>query len=154
MKCIYVLGLSITLASAAFAADSVVVGRALSDSYAASLPCPKDEICLDALYRWVIDSERTIAGPKVRGRIAAQRSQHADVTDSYLQSLRLFVLRPISEVEAPHSAGVKYYLVSSSPIYEDGKYCISVDPSISGLKLQHVTVGNDGSYCFDRKLLQ
>ena len=150
----YMLGFLITLASPAFGADSIVMGRALGESYAARSPCAEDEICLDALFRWVINPEKTVAGPKLKGRIVALRFQHVDVTSPYLQSLRLLVLRPIAEVGVPHSSDVEYVLVSPSPIYGDGNYCISVDPSISGLKLKKVTVANDGDYCFDHKLLQ
>jgi hypothetical protein len=153
MRPIYVLAL-IALAPSAFGADSLVMGRALSDSYAAVLPCAEDEICLDSLYRWIIDPAKTLAGPKIRRRITAERFQHADMKGGYLQSLRLFVLRPIAEVDAPHSTDVTYFIISSSPIYEDGNYCISVDPSSIGLNLKKVTAQNDGTYCFDHKLLQ
>jgi hypothetical protein len=149
-----ILGFLVALISPALGADSIVLARALSNSYAASVPCPEDEICLDVLYRWAIDPKRTVAGPKIKGRIEAIRFQHVGVNDGYLKSLHLFVLRPIGEVEVPHPPNVTYYLVSSSPIYDDGNYCISVDPKSSGLHLKNVVAGNDGDFCFDHKLLQ
>jgi hypothetical protein len=143
------------LASTASGEDSIVIGRALSDAYAAALPCAEDEICMDSLYRWVIDSAKTLAGPKVDGRIIAESYQHVGVNNRYLKSLRLFVLRPATETrDAPHAPGVKYFLVSSSPIYEDGNYCLSIDPGATGLRLKNVMVRNDGTYCFDHKLLR
>jgi hypothetical protein len=54
----------------------------------------------------------------------------------------------------PHSSDDRYYLVSSSPVHDDGTYCISVDPNASGLQLKNVTKRDDGYFCFDHHLLQ
>jgi hypothetical protein len=157
-----ILGILLFVVSPAYAADSIVIGRALnnsyakalSDSYLAAKRCPEDTICMDVIYRWTIDPERVIAGPAIKGRIRALNFQHTDLNNRYVESVRLFVFRPIADVEIPHSPDDRYYLVSSSPIYEDGTYCISVDPSTSGLKLKNVTEKNDGSFCFDHRLVQ
>jgi hypothetical protein len=109
---------------------------------------------MDVIFRWDIDPARVIAGPAPKGRIKALTLQHTGVNDRYLKSLRLFVFRPIECVEIPHSSDDKYYLVSSSPVYDDGTYCISVDPGASGLQLKNVTKSNDGYYCFDHQLLK
>jgi hypothetical protein len=155
-------GILLALISPAYAADSIVIGRAASNSYAKALSdsydavrgCPEDYICMDVIYRWFIDPAKTVAGPALKGRIRALTFQHTGVNDRYLKSLRLFVFRPIADLEIPHSSDDRYYLVSSSPVYDDGTYCISVDPSASGLQLKNVTERNDGYYCFDHKLLQ
>jgi hypothetical protein len=110
---------------------------------------------MDSIYRWVIDSTKTLVGPRIKGRVTAETYQHVGVNNRYLRSLRLFVLRPVTETrDAPHAPGVTYYIVSSSPIYEDGNYCLSIDPGVSGLRLKSVRTRGDGSYCFDHKLLQ
>jgi hypothetical protein len=90
----------------------------------------------------------------VLGRTKALNFQHTDLIRTYLNSVHLFVLRPIVEVEVAHSPDVKFYLVSSSPIYKDGNYCISVDPRASGLNLKDVVQNSHGDYCFSHKLLQ
>ena len=156
------VGILLALVSPAYAADSIVIGRALSNSYARALsdsyeaakPCPEDYICMDVIFRWVIDPERIVAGPALKGRIKALTFQHTGVNDRYLKSLRLFVFRPIGDIEIPHSPDDGYYLVSSSPVYDDGTYCISVDPSASGLQLKNVTKRNDGNFCFGHHVLQ
>jgi hypothetical protein len=135
------LGFLLALMPTAYAADSIVIGKAvsnsyakdLSDSYEAANPCPEDSLCMDVIFRWVIDPKKIIAGPAPKGRVKALTFQHTGVNDHYLKSLRLFVFRPIGDVEIPHSSDDRYYLVSSSPLYDDGTYCISVDPSASGL---------------------
>lgn len=149
-------GIFLVLVPQAYAADSIIIGRAVSNSYAKALdeaagPCPEDSICLDAIFRWIIVPTSTLAGPPLKGRIRALTYQHTGMND---KSVRLFVLRPIGNVEIPHSHDDRYYLVSSSPVYDDGTYCISVDPCASGLHLRNVTKRGDGNYCFDHHLLQ
>jgi len=143
-----------TLASSAFGADSVVVGRAISNTYSAGLPCGENEICLDSIYLWVIDPAKALAGPKINGRITAETYQHVGVNRHYLRSLRLFVLRPLTEIRDARASDAKYYLVASSPIYKDGSYCISVDPTELGLALKNVRTGSDGTFCFDHKQVE
>jgi hypothetical protein len=76
-------------------------------------------------------------------------------TLTYLRSLRLFVLRPLTEIrDAPRASDAKYYLVASSPIYKDGSYCISVEPTELGLALKNVRTGSDGTFCFDHKQVE
>jgi hypothetical protein len=106
---------------------------------------------MDGIFRWIIDPARAVSDPALKGRIRALTFQHTEANDKLF---RLFVLRPLEDIEIPHSPGDKYYLVSASPIYDDGTYCISVDPSASGLQLKHVTKGNDGYFCFDHHLLK
>jgi hypothetical protein len=154
VKLFYVLAFA-TLAFSAFGADSVVVGRAISNTYSAGLPCGENEICLDSIYLWVIDPAKDLAGPKINGRVIAETYQHVGGNSHYLRSLRLFVLRPLTEIrDAPHASDAKYYLVASSPIYKDGSYCISVDPTELGLALKNVWAGSDGTFCFDHKQVE
>jgi hypothetical protein len=154
MKLFCVLAFA-TLASSAFGADSVVVGRAISNTYSAGLPCGENEICLDSIYLWVIDPAKALAGPKINGRLTAETYQHVGVNRHYLRSLRLFVLRPLTEIrDALRASDAKYYLVASSPIYKDGSYCISVDPTELGLALKNVRTGSDGTFCFDHKQVE
>lgn len=154
MKLFCVLAFA-TLASTAFGADSVVMGRAISNTYSAGLPCGETKICLDSIYLWVIDPAKSLAGPKISRRVTAETYQHVGVNRRYLRSLRLFVLRPLTEIrDAPHAIDAKYYLVASSPIYKDGSYCISVDPTELGLTLKNVRTGSDGTFCFDHKQLE
>lgn len=154
MKLLYVLAFA-TLASSAFGADSVFVGRAVSNTYWAGHPCGENEICMDSIYLWVIDSSKALAGPKIAGRITAETYEDVGVNRRYLESLRLFVLRPLTETrDAPPAPNAKYYVVSFSAIYEDGNYCISIDPATVGLTLKNVRAGSDGTYCFDHKQLE
>jgi hypothetical protein len=93
-------GILIALISPAYAADSIVIGRAvsnsyakaLSDSYEAAKPCPEESICMEVIFRWVIDAEKIIAGPAPQGRLKALTFQHTGVNDRYLKSLRLSCL--------------------------------------------------------------
>ena len=157
-----ILGMLFALVSPAYGTDTIVIGRAVDNSYAGTLtdsynaanPCPPDSICMDGIYRWVINSMRIVAGPTLKRHIIALDFQHIGVNADYLKSLRLFVLRPIGEVEISHLPGDRYYLVSPSPVYEDGSFCISVDPSASGLRVKNVTKRNDGSFCFDHRQLE
>jgi hypothetical protein len=155
------LGFLLAFMLPAYAADSIVIGNAVSNTFAKALtdadkkarPCPEDSLCMDVIYRWVIDTERIIAGPTLKGPISALRFQHIGVNNRYLKSIRLFIFRPIAEVEISHFSNDRYYLVATSPLYEDGTYCISVDPAEIGLQLKTITKKDDGYFCFDHQLL-
>ena len=146
---------SLALSGTARGADSVVLGHGIANQYYASLPCPADSICLDAQYRWELEAARTIVGPLVKGRVRALISQHTDATRKFVQSVELFVLRPIQDPALREASGAQYYLVSLSPLYEKNQYCLSVRPSEVGLAVpESQIIKNEGSYCFPGSLLK
>jgi hypothetical protein len=145
---------SLALSGAARGADSVVVGHGIANQYYAALPCPADSICLDGQYRWELEAARTIVGPLVTGRVRALISQHTDATRKFVQSVELFVLRPIQDPGLRKASGAQYYLLSLSPRYEKNQYCLSVRPSEVGLAVPESQISkNEGGYCFPESLL-
>jgi hypothetical protein len=82
--------------SLAAAADSVVLGQGISNSFLAKLPCAANSLCLGSRYMWPINASQTIGGPRIVGTVRAIAEQHTDVTTEYLRSVELFVLRPIT----------------------------------------------------------
>lgn len=117
---IWTLGLIILAFSAEVAAatatDSLVSGHAISNTYMdyVKIDCPKGDICMDVWFRWTIDVEKTVDGPRVEGRIIAVRLQHTTVTGSYESRLRFFVLRPIQDPKWRALLRADYYLISTS----------------------------------------
>jgi hypothetical protein len=106
---------------------------------------------MDASYVWVLDADRTVAGPNVRGRVRAIASQHTDATSQFVKSVELFVLRPIQDSSVRKSSNAKYYLISLSPRDSLGRYCLSVRPADVGLTLDAAEVkvdSSDGHFCF------
>jgi len=148
---------AVTLAGPASAADSVVIGRGISNSYFTNLPCSANEICLDSLFMWVLDSTRSVAGPTIKGTVRALIAQHVAATRKFVESAELFVLQPIQDDALRKRSGADYYLLSVSPRNENGRYCLSKNPDDVGLKLPKAQVSMDieGSrYCFDAALLR
>ena len=144
----------LALSGRARGADSVVLGHGITNQYYAAQPCPADSICLDAQYRWELEAARTIVGPLIKGRVRALISQHTDATRKFVQSVELFVLRPIQDSGLRKASGAQYYLVSLSPLYEKNQYCLSVRPSEVGLAVpESQIIKNEGSYCFPGSLL-
>jgi hypothetical protein len=143
--------LSVAFASTALGADSLFFGRALENSYEGHRihRCPEGAICNDSLYRWKLIAERTVAGPGISGRVDAVAEQDTAATPQYVGTLKVFLLRPASDLPfLPHFTSAKYYLVSLSPLYKDGSYCLSVDPRESAPKLRGVHANSDGTFCF------
>ena len=144
------------VATVAAAADSVVLGHGVSNVFLSAQPCPKDSVCMDASYVWVLDADRTVAGPTVTGRIRAIASQHTDATSQFVKSVELFVLRPIQDSSVRKLSGAQYYLVSLSPRDPLGRYCLSMRPADVGLTLDaaEVTVdSSSGYFCFSASTL-
>src|ERR1700747_640947 len=144
------------LASSAVAADSVVVGHGISNSFLSSRTCLPDPLCMTASYVWVLDAKRTVSGPKVVGRVRAIMLQHVGATSKYVKSVELFVLRPIEDLSTRKSSGADYLLVSLSPLDSQGRYCLQMNPGDVGLKLaaSEVTVdASSGNYCFSAAAL-
>ncbi len=140
--------------SSAFAADSVILGRGISNYYFAHLTCDPGSICLDAEYVWVVESKRTLAGPSVKGRILALAIQHTGAIDKFVRAVELFVLSPIANPEEQASTGAHYRIVELSPRDSSGRYCLSTDPHSIGLKIDSAKVERSrGNYCFSAHLL-
>jgi hypothetical protein len=146
--------LALTSGAPTFAADSVVIGHGISNSFLSRVPCPAGAVCLDAQYLWVLNSARTVTGPPVNGRVRAISLQHVDATQQFVDSVELFVLRPIKDAALRRSSGAHFYVVSLSPRDSAGRYCLSVRPETVGLRLDSSEVHSDAdSYCFDAHLL-
>jgi hypothetical protein len=138
----------------AFAADSVVIGRGISNSFLSNGACSAGSTCLDAQYVWVLTSNRSVVGPIVKGRVRAISTQHTDATQQFVTSVELFVLRPIKSVTVRHSSGAAFYILYLSPRNADGRYCLPVSPSSVGLHLDPAKVlATESSYCFDVRAL-
>ena len=136
--------------------DSVVLGRGISNEHAFNLPCSQDSICMDSMFIWTFAAKRTIVGPEVKGKVRFLAAQHVDAVPRYVRSVELFILRQIDDPELIKSTGAQYYLLSSSPRYSNGTYCIWTDPEEVGLRLKKSDVTIDpttGYYCFKKKLL-
>jgi hypothetical protein len=146
--------LALAFAAPALAADSVVLGHGLSNSYLSKRECPGNSVCLDAKYVWALRANRTVAGPPIHGDVRAIATQHADATQQFVSSVELFVLRPIHDVALRKSSGATFYLISLSPRDPEGRYCLSVNPETVGLHLAMSQLYSDAdSYCFDARLL-
>jgi hypothetical protein len=146
-----------TVVSGAFAADSVVLGHGVSNTFLSKLPCDhKKYICMDANYVWVLDADRTVADPSMLGRVRAIAVQHVDATEAFIKSVKIFVLRPIEDTKFRASSGAGYYLVALSPRYSDGCYCLAVKPNEVDLTLSpsQIVVNDTGAFCFDAKALK
>ena len=140
----------------AAAADSVVLGRGVSNAFLSNQPCADPSLCMDANYVWVLDADRTVVGPAVVGRVRAIASQHTDATSEFVKSVELFVLRPIQDPSLQESSGAKYYLVSVSAKDSRGRDCLNVKPADVGLRLDTSEVMVDpssGSFCFEASVL-
>ena len=147
----------IAIASSAHGADTVVLGKGISNSFVSELTCPEGAICMDSLYRWELNAKHTVAGPIVAGRLRAVISQHADANIRFVKSVELFVLRPIEDRELGAAYGADFELVALSPRYANGNYCLSVEPEDVGLKLpaSEVSIDPDSGYrCFSSKLIR
>jgi len=141
------------LLAAVASADSVVLGKGISNAYAADLACPADQICLDSVYLWEFEAKRTVAGEPVVGRVKALFTQHVDATPKFVRSVELFVVRPIDDAAVRQAYGASYYLVGLSPRYEGSTYCLPVRPDEIGLVMSPSDVSVDpdsGYYCFAR----
>jgi len=141
----------------ATAADSIVLGRGVSSAFLSRQPCPQGAICMDANYIWILDADQTISGPAVTGRVRAVTSQHTDATATFVRSVQLFVLRPIKNPALRRSSRADYFIVSLSPRDERGRYCLSVNPTDVGLKLDPSKVeveASSGYFCFNATALE
>lgn len=138
-------------------ADSVVLGRGITNEFAALLQCPPDQVCLDSLYAWEFRARRTIIGERIAGRVRALTPQHVDATPEFVRSVRLFVVRPIEDPRVREAYGAEFYLVALSPSYDDSTYCLPESPATYGLDISddEVTVDSQSRYhCFPSALIE
>jgi hypothetical protein len=106
-------------------------------------------------YVWLIDARQTISGPPVTGKVRIVAASHAQPTDAYLKTVQLFVLSPAISDGNESTTEPRFSLITSSPLYRGGKYCVPFKPSEIGIPLgdPDVEQDNDGSYCFTKKAL-
>jgi hypothetical protein len=96
------------------AADSVVLGRAVSNTYNPDVnTCPAPDVCTDPFFIWEISVSRTITGPPVIGRAHASRIQHTGFVRAYMRRKRVFLLRPIDDLEQRALFHADYDLVDN-----------------------------------------
>ena len=99
------------VAASATAAESVVLGKGVSNAYAADVACTDIRACMQAVYVWEFEATRTLAGPPVFGRVKVLATQHTDATSKFVRSVELFVVRPIDDPAVREAYDAEYYLV-------------------------------------------
>jgi hypothetical protein len=112
--------------------------------------CPENSICLHSWWKWVIDIDKTVSGPRASGRIVAARMQHTSLLPANLKRFRLFVLKPIEDPKQRALLRADFYLEDFS--WASTMYCLYQDPKEFGLALEDTYVaGTDDSkqYCFE-----
>ena len=155
MKRFLLILVALTIPGLALAADSVVLGRGISNSFFSKVACPENTICRDSQYVWVLKARRTLAGPPVKGTVRGLIMQHSAATPDLVSSTELFVLRPIEDSALRASSGATFYILSLAPKGIDGQYCLDINPATVGLNLEPpVAPDQFGFYCFDSRQLQ
>lgn len=151
MKSFSLALLAMTALSGASVADSVVLGRVASSKHAddVDVPCPEDAICLHSWWRWVINVNETLSGPKIHGRVVSARMQHTDMLRSAQRRQQLFVLKPIESDEQKNLLKADFYLEEMSAASK--MYCLWTDPKQVGLDADAYASreGDDKRYCFE-----
>ena len=145
------------IAASATAAESVVLGKGVSNAYAADVACTDIRACMQSVYVWEFDATRTITGPPVIGRVKVLATQHTDATSKFVRSVELFVVRPIDDPAVRKTYDAEYYLVGLSPRYERSTYCLPVNPADIGLNIPSSEINvepDSGYYCFARRLVR
>jgi hypothetical protein len=147
------LALSVMLIASgtALSADTVVIGRLTDNKPMEYVPdeCPKGYICLRSWWKSVINVQRIIHGPRLSGVVAAANMQHTSLNPRYKNSVRLFVLRPITDPAERAKLRVDYFLEEMALPAQ--MYCLSQDPKKYGLEVQetYVTGVDEKTYCFE-----
>ena len=125
------------------AADSVVVGRAVSNTFIPTVydGCV-DGICLEPWFVWKLSISRTISGPPVTGRVLASHQQHAGFTG--IERYRVFLLSPIEQPAQRKILHADFYLVEMSE-----NQCLSEKPQeLSAADVHVVHTDHGDRYCF------
>jgi hypothetical protein len=139
----------IFLVADAYADNSIVIGHGIKI----------DGVCetgdWDSGYIWLINARRTISGPAVKGKIRIIAMSHAQPKDSYLKTVQLFVLAPVTKDAAEASKEPTFSLIASSPLYRRDQYCIAFKPSEIGIPLNDTEVERNehDAYCFSTQAL-
>lgn len=133
--------------------DSVIIGRGISSE---EIPSLGSVDSWNVFFLWTIDAKRVVSGPKIKGRVRALILAHAGATPKYVRSVELFVLSPIAGGSGEMlRTGARYSIIAVSPRYKDAMYCTLLDPIDIGIPIErgHITVDENGSFCFKRALL-
>jgi hypothetical protein len=132
--------------------NSVVLGRGYSNTYVERLGCV-DDLGMNCWFLWELVVDRTVAGPPVHGRVRALTLQHTDATSTFVKSVELFVLAPMQKSDP---TGATHTILSLSPRYPDGMYCVILDPEQLGIPIDRpqIRARPEGSYCFNSVLLR
>ena len=70
-------------------------------------------------------------------------------TPAYVGSEKLFVLHPIGDTRLSKASGTQYYMLSLSPVDQDNRYCLAMNPSEEGLSIPETQIiKKDDDYCF------
>jgi hypothetical protein len=144
------LTVGFALANPVLAADSVVLGRGVSNTFFDRIECSPDSICMDSLYLWELDVKQTLVGPPVKGRVRALFASHGAATPEFVRDVELFVLSPSEGVKGGDSKFPAFGIIALSPRYEGDQYCLPMDPRSVGLDVDS-TKAKFGLFCFPRK---
>jgi hypothetical protein len=140
---IALLGGVLASVEGARAADSVVLGRAVSNIFMEDVGgCAEDGFCADPFFLWEISIRRTVSGPPVTGPARAYHQQHAGFVG--IRRYRLFLLRSIDDPAQRKLLHADFLLVEMS---ED--QCLSEKPreiSVAEARVVHTDRGD--RYCF------
>ena len=152
MKCFALCIVLVLACNAAAAADTVALGRLVKNEPMEYVPdtCPENSICLHSWWKWVIDVDKTVSGPRTSGHIVAARMQHASLLPANRKRFRLFVLRPIEDSKQRALLRADYYLEDFS--WANTMYCLDRDPKEFGLSTEETYVagvGDSKQHCFE-----
>ncbi len=131
------------------ATPTVLVGRATAQEDLDLQACPADDggICMSAWFRWTLQVDHALQGPKIKGRIVVANRQHSRSQNWYLRELRLFVVTPIEDPLLRQRLRANYFLEDFSRRLP--MYCLSLDPDDLGLELHGGdSVRGEGRTCF------
>lgn len=144
------LFLLVSPVASADAPPTVVLGKAIGHfSIAAEIPCPRDEICMDAWIGWTIEAKDVLAGAPVKGRIRAAKIQHAWLVPAYRRKFKLFVLEPIEDPAMRKLLTADYFLREVSA--PTSVFCTYEKPEVLGIAVESVFVEQGAAnprHCF------
>lgn len=154
-----VLLVAALVSPAAVAADTpltVVLGKATSQfSIAAEIPCPPEDICMNAWIGWNIVVDEVLSGGPTKGRIRAARVQHAQFVPGYLRRFELFVLEPIADPELRRALDAEYILKDFAE--STAVFCTHEAPDSLGIPAERVFLEQgveNPRHCFLREELE
>ena len=144
------LGLAALVSSAtALSENSVVLGHGVSNSHVGGCV---DDLGMNCWYLWTLEARKTIVGPPVKGLLKALSLQHTDASQTFVDSVELFILAPLPK---PDVTGAKYSILALSPKKSGGNYCVSINPKEFNLPIDETQITYDATahaYCFGLSL--